>query len=91
MLSIPRLPPKSPRRPFAWSWATTSNLKWIGTVAEYRIDWGPGYRLYLGRDGAALMILLAGGTKQRQQAGIERAKELFAEYKARKIAARHKK
>lgn len=64
----------------------TSNVKWIGTIGEYRIDWGPGYRVYLGRDGEALIILLAGGTKRRQQADIERAKELFAEYKARKAA-----
>lgn len=64
----------------------TSNVKWIGTVGEYRIDWGPGYRLYLGKDGEALIILLVGGTKKRQQAGIERAKNLFAEYKARKAA-----
>jgi DNA-binding phage protein len=53
---------------------------------EYRIDWGPGYRLYLGRDGEALIILLVGGTKRRQQADIERAKALFAEYKSRKVA-----
>src|SRR5579864_5629573 len=59
----------------------TSNVKWIGTIGEYRIDWGPGYRLYLGRDGEALIILLAGGTKKRQQTDIERAKTLFAEYK----------
>ena len=64
----------------------TSNLKWIGTIGEYRIDWGPGYRLYRGRDGEALIILLAGGTKRRQQADIEKAKALFAEYKARKAA-----
>lgn len=63
-----------------------SNLKWIGTIGEYRIDWGPGYRLYLGPDGEALIILLAGGTKRRQQVDIEKAKALFAEYKARKAA-----
>jgi putative addiction module killer protein len=64
----------------------TSNVKWIGTIGEYRIDWGPGYRLYLGRNGEALIILLVGGTKRRQQADIERAKALFAEYKSRKAA-----
>ncbi len=66
----------------------TSNVKWIGTIGEYRIDWGPGYRLYLGKDGEALVILLIGGTKKRQQADIERARGLFAEYKARKAALR---
>ncbi|MEE4450519.1 type II toxin-antitoxin system RelE/ParE family toxin [Novosphingobium resinovorum] len=62
-----------------------SNVKWIGGgFGEYRIDWGPGYRLYLAQDGDTLIILLAGGTKRRQQADIERAKGLLAEYKARK-------
>ncbi len=62
-----------------------SNVKWIGGgLGEYRIDWGPGYRLYLGKDGEALIILLVGGTKKRQQTDIERAKSLFAEYKTRK-------
>ena len=45
-----------------------SNVKPVGEgVSEYRIDWGPGYRVYFGQDGAALVILLTGGTKQRQQ------------------------
>ena len=65
----------------------TSNVKWIGTIGEYRIDWGPGYRLYLGRDGEALIILLVGGTKKRQQRDIAAAQALFAEYKARKRRA----
>jgi putative addiction module killer protein len=65
----------------------SSNVKWIGTIGEYRIDWGPGYRLYLGRDGEALIILLVGGTKRRQQVDIEKAKALFAEYKVRKAEA----
>jgi len=66
----------------------TSNVKWIGGgLGEYRIDWGPGYRLYLGQDGATLIILLVGGTKKRQQADIDRARMLLAEYKTRKAAA----
>jgi len=45
-----------------------SNVKAVGEgVLEYRIDWGPGYRVYFGRDGAVLVILLTGGTKKRQQ------------------------
>jgi putative addiction module killer protein len=56
-------------------------------IGEYRIDWGPGYRIYLARDGDALIILLAGGTKQRQQGDIDRARAVWAEYKARKAAA----
>lgn len=67
----------------------TSNLKWIGAgLGEYRIDWGPGYRLYLAHDGDELIILFVGGTKKRQQADIDRAGELLAEYKTRKAAAK---
>ena len=65
----------------------TSRVKWIGTIGEYRIDWGPGYRIYLARDGNALIVLFGGGTKRRQQGDIRRAATLFAEYKARKAAA----
>ena len=38
----------------------TSNLKGIGTITEYRINWGPGYRIYLAEDGNA-WVLLGGG------------------------------
>lgn len=66
-----------------------SNVKWIGGgLGEYRIDWGPGYRLYLTRDGDELVILFVGGTKKRQQADIDRAGRLMAEYKSRKAAAK---
>jgi putative addiction module killer protein len=65
----------------------TSNLKWIGGgLGEYRIDWGPGYRLYLTQEGDELIILFVGGTKKRQQGDIERARLLLTEYKARKAA-----
>lgn len=53
-------------------------------VLEYRIDWGPGYRLYFGRDGEQLVILLAGGTKQRQQDDIGTAQARWLDYKQRK-------
>lgn len=67
----------------------TSNVKWIGGgLGEFRIDWGPGYRLYLAQDGDALIILFVGGTKKRQQADINRAGALLAEYEARKAAAK---
>lgn len=42
-----------------------SRTKPVGQgVLEYRIDWGPGYRVCFGRDGATLVILLTGGTKR---------------------------
>ena len=53
-------------------------------VVERRIDVGPGYRLYFGRDGDELVILLAGGTKQRQQRDIEAAQKHWADYKDRR-------
>ena len=66
-----------------------SNVKSVGEgVLEYRIDWGPGYRLYFGRDGNVLVILLTGGTKKRQQRDIEAAKAHWADYKRRKPRGR---
>lgn len=53
-------------------------------MLEHRIDWGPGYRIYFGRDGDELVILLAGGTKKRQQKDIEDAQRRWQEYKQRK-------
>jgi putative addiction module killer protein len=62
-----------------------SNAKGVGSgVMEFRIDSGPGYRLYFGRDGDALIILLVGGTKRRQQRDIETAQDHWTAYKARK-------
>jgi putative addiction module killer protein len=62
-----------------------SSIKSVGTgVQELRIDFGPGYRIYFGWDGERLVILLAGGSKKRQQADIEQAKELWQEFKLRK-------
>ena len=62
-----------------------SNVKGIGGgVLECRIDFGPGYRVYFGRDGDRIIILLGGGTKKRQKKDIEVAKALWKEYKKRK-------
>jgi putative addiction module killer protein len=69
----------------------TSNVKWFGGIGEYVIDWRPGYRIYLAKDGETLIVLFGGGTKRRQRADIERAKALHAEYKARKAVARSDK
>jgi len=64
----------------------TSSVKWFDGMGEYVIDWGPGYRIYLAKDGDTLIVLLGGGTKRGQQRDIDKAKELLAEYKARKKA-----
>ncbi len=62
-----------------------SNVKGVGGgVYEYRIDFGPGLRIYLGKDGERVVILLAGGTKKRQQKDIEDAKARWQDYKNRK-------
>jgi putative addiction module killer protein len=68
----------------------TSNVKWFAGIGEYRIDWGPGYRIYLAKDGDALIVLFGGGTKRQQQADITKARELHAEYKARKELLKEK-
>lgn len=62
-----------------------SNAKGVGgRVFEYRLDFGPGYRIYFGRDGATLIVLLGGGTKARQQREIESAAKFWREYQRRK-------
>lgn len=67
----------------------TSRVKAVDEgVSEIRIDRGPGYRVYIGWDGKALVILLGGGTKRRQQRDIADALALWRTYKARKAARR---
>ncbi len=62
-----------------------SNVKGVGSgVLELRIDFGPGYRVYFGKDGERLIILLGGGTKKRQQRDINAAVADWEEYKRRK-------
>ena len=62
-----------------------SNVKGVGGGAlALRIDYGPGYRVYFGQDGAHLVILLGGGTKKRQNRDIRTAQDLWTAYKARK-------
>lgn len=63
-----------------------SSVKWFDGMGEYVIDWGPGYRIYLAKDGGTLIVLFGGGTKRGQQRDIDQAKVLLAEYKARKKA-----
>lgn len=64
-----------------------SNIEWFGGIGEYKIDWGPGYRIYLAKDGLKVIVLLGGGTKKRQQKDIDRALDLWENYKRRKALA----
>ena len=62
-----------------------SNAKSVGAgVLECRIDFGPGYRVYFGKDGRHLVILLGGGTKKRPHKDIEAARGFWTNNKARK-------
>ena len=62
-----------------------SNVKGVGGgVYERVIDFGPGYRIYFGKDGDRVVILLAGGAKKRQDIDISNAKERWQDYKQRK-------
>lgn len=66
-----------------------SNVKGVGEgVLEYRINFGPGYRVYFGLYGETLVILLTGGTKKRQQRDIAAAVEFWADYRQRKRKTR---
>ena len=55
-----------------------------GGIFEYKLDFGPGYRIYFGKDGERVVIILGGGTKKRQQRDIDAAKAYWQDYKARK-------
>ena len=66
-----------------------ANVKFVGEgVLEYKIDFGPGYRVYFGRDGDTLLILLTGGTKKRQQRDINVAIAYWQDYKRGKRGIR---
>jgi putative addiction module killer protein len=62
-----------------------SNVKGVGSgVFERKIEFGPGYRVYFGRDGDLMVILLGGSSKQRQQEAIAAAQARWIDYRRRK-------
>ncbi|MCF5168607.1 type II toxin-antitoxin system RelE/ParE family toxin [Pseudomonas canadensis] len=58
----------------------TSNIKWFDGLGEYRIDWGPGLRIYLIRETHRLIILFGGGDKSSQKRDIKVVKSLINEH-----------
>ncbi len=67
-----------------------SNVEGVGgSVYEIKIDFGPGYRIYFGKNGARIVILLGGSAKKRQAAAISAAQAAWAEYKRGRGAKEH--
>jgi len=66
-----------------------SNMQSVGKgVSEYRIDFGPGYRIYFGQEGDELVILLGGGAKKTQDKDIQIAQMFWTGYKQAKARKR---
>lgn len=62
-----------------------SNVKSLrGGLFEYKINFGPGYRIYFGQHEDRLIILFGGGTKKQQNKDIDRARAAWKQYKHRK-------
>jgi putative addiction module killer protein len=62
-----------------------SNVEGVGSgVYEYKVNFGPGYRVYFGKDGDKLVILLGGGSKKRQSTDISAALACWQDYKRRR-------
>lgn len=53
-------------------------------IWELRVDFGPGYRLYFGKDGTTIVVLLVGGDKRSQMRDIKKAQEYWLDYKEQK-------
>jgi len=58
-----------------------SSIEWFRGIGEYKINYGAGWRIYLAKDGIELIVLLGGGSKSGQQGDIDRAVDLWTEYK----------
>jgi putative addiction module killer protein len=62
-----------------------ASVKGVGEgVSERKIDFGPGYRIYFGKDGETVLILLGGSGKQRQREAIAASRERWLDYRRRK-------
>jgi len=54
-----------------------------GGLHELKVDVGPGYRVYFGRVGQQVILLLCAGDKKSQQKDIDKAREYLEDYKMR--------
>lgn len=54
-----------------------------GGVSELRVHLGPGYRVYFGRKGKTVVILLCGGEKKSQNSDIKQARKYWKDYEER--------
>jgi putative addiction module killer protein len=62
-----------------------STVKGVGGgVFECRVNFGPGFRVYFGKDGDSLIILLGGGSKKKQREDIDDAVDRWQDYKKRR-------
>ena len=68
-------------RVFRFEQGNMGDHKAVGTgVWEARLDFGPGYRIYFGKDGNRIILLLLGGDKSSQRKDIRRAREYWEAY-----------
>lgn len=62
------------------------NCESVGNgVFELKVHFGPGYRVYFGREGGKVVLLLCGGDKGSQEKDIKKAHEYWADYKQRGV------
>lgn len=55
-------------------------------IAELRIDFGPGYRVYFGQEGRGMVLLLCGGSKRTQSKDMVTAMAYWKDYRSRSDA-----
>jgi len=56
----------------------------FGGIIEFRLDFGPGHRIYAAEDGNTVVILLTGGDKSTQKKDIQKALEYLEDYHEQK-------